>query len=38
MVALINSLDGAVTKSSANGLVGTEFTSWYQLQPGAGFF
>ena len=29
--------DGAVAMSSANGLVGTGFASWYQLQPRAGF-
>ena len=28
--------DGAVVKSSANGLVGTGFTSLYNLQPRAG--
>ena len=28
---------GAVAISLANGLVGTGFTSWYQLQPRAGF-
>ena len=31
------SLEDAVVKSSANGLVGTGFTSQYQLQPRAGF-
>ena len=29
--------DGAVAKSSVNGLVGTGFASQYQLQPRAGF-
>ena len=29
--------DGAVVMSSANGLVGTGFTSQYWLQPRAGF-
>ena len=29
---------GLMGKSSANGLVGTGFASWYQLQPRAGFF
>ena len=29
--------DGAVAMSSANGLVGTGFTSRYRLQPRAGF-
>ena len=29
--------DGAVAMSTANGLVGTGFTSWYRLQPRAGF-
>ena len=29
--------DGAVVKPSANGLVGTVFTSWYRLQLRAGF-
>ena len=29
--------NGTVVKSSANGLVGTGFTSRYQLQPRAGF-
>ena len=30
--------DGAVAKSSANGLVGTGFASRYQFQPGAGVY
>ena len=29
--------NGTVAMSSANGLVGTEFTSWYWLQPRLGF-
>ena len=29
--------DGIVAKSSASGLIGTRFTSRYQLQHGAGF-
>ena len=29
--------DGAVVMSSANGLVGTGFASWYQLQPRTDF-
>ena len=29
--------DGAVARLSANGLVGTGFTSWYWLQPKATF-
>ena len=33
----ITGLDGTVTMSSANGLVGTGFTSRYWLQPRDGF-
>ena len=34
---IIPAPDGTVAKSSANGLVGTGFASWYLLQPRAGF-
>ena len=37
MATVTSSLDGAVAKSSANGLVGTGFASRYQLQPRVGF-
>ena len=33
----LTSPDGAVAISSANGMVGTGFTSRYRLQPRAGF-
>ena len=34
---IIPAPDGTVAKSSANGLVGTGFASWYRFQPRAGF-
>ena len=34
---VVNDPDDAVVMSSANGLVGTGFASWYRLQPRAGF-
>ena len=37
MREIITSLDGAVVMSSANGLVGTGFTSRYWLQSRVGF-
>ena len=37
LIAFITSHYGAVANSSANGLVGMEFTSRYRLQPRAAF-
>ena len=36
-VVHIKDPDSAVAMSSANGLVGTGFSSWYRFQPRAGF-
>ena len=37
IISQVTGPNGAVVMSSANGLVGTGFASWYRLQPRAGF-